>query len=166
MPTKEKASTIEMVKKEFDGATSVVVSHYRSLTVEEINDLRKRLRGVKAVHKVVKNTLAARAAKETKLESLVKYLEGPTVLTITKGDTAAAAKILIDFAKEHENLKIMGGVFEGKETSKEEIKAISLLPPREVLLTKLVCSLNSPLVRLVRVLNGPIQSLATVLKAV
>src|SRR4051812_8059326 len=109
MPTKEKEEKIAEVKKTFTGATSVIVSHFRSLTVEETNELRKKLRETKAVHKVVKNTLAARAAKETGLEALVSFLEGPTVLTVTKGDMSASAKVLMEFAKAHENLKIVGG---------------------------------------------------------
>jgi large subunit ribosomal protein L10 len=166
MPTKEKAAAIAEAKEIFAGATSVTVSHYSKLTVEEINELRSKLRKAKVVHKVIKNTLAIKAAKESNLEALVKFLEGPTVLTVAKGDISAPAKVLVDFAKDHENFKIRGGVVEGKEASVEDFKAIANLPSREVLLAKLAGSLNSPITGLVRVLSGPQTGLVRVLNGI
>lgn len=166
MPTKEKEIALADIKKAFTGASAVMVSHYSKLSSGEITDLRSKLRKTKAVHKVVKNTLAIRAARELNLEPLVKFLEGPTVLTIAHGDISAPAKVLMDFAKEHENLKIRGGVVDGKEASSEDLKAIAMLPSREVLLAMLARALNSPLTGLVRVLNGPITGLARALQGV
>ena len=166
MPTKEKEVALAAIQEEFKGAQSVMVSHYARLTVAEINELRSKLRAAKARHKVVKNTLAIKAARSAGLEPLVKLLEGPTVLTIARGDVSAPAKVLVDFAKEHENLKVLGGVVDGKEASLADLKAIATLPSREVLLGMLVRQLNAPITRLVRVLNGPIEGLARALNAV
>jgi large subunit ribosomal protein L10 len=166
MPTKEKEIALADIKKTFTGASSVMVSHFSRLTNEEITELRSKLRKTKAVHKVVKNTLAIRAARELNFEPLVKFLEGPTVLTIAHGDISAPAKVLMDFAKDHENLKVRGGIVEGKEASVEDLKAIANLPSREVLLGMLAGQLNAPITGLVRVLNGPITGFVRALNGV
>jgi len=166
MPTKEKEIALADIKKTFTGASAVMVSHFSKLTNEEITELRSKLRKTKAVHKVVKNTLAIRAARELNLEPLVKFLEGPTVLTVAHGDISAPAKVLMDFAKDHENLKVRGGVVEGKEASTEDLKAIANLPSREVLLAMLAGQLNAPITGLVRVLNGPITGFVRALNGV
>jgi large subunit ribosomal protein L10 len=114
----------------------------------------------------VKNTLAARAAKAEGLEFLVKWLQGPTVLTITKEDIVAPAKILMDFSKAHESFSVLRAMLEGQEASAQAVKEIASLPSREVLLAKLAGALNSPIVRLVRTLGRPIQGLATVMQAI
>jgi large subunit ribosomal protein L10 len=166
MPTKEKELAIAEMKEIFGKANSVMVSHTSRLTVAEATELRAKLRASKAIHKVVKNTLAIKAAQGSKFESLVKLLEGPTALTITAGDVSAPAKVLVDFAKEHENLKLRGGVVDGKEAGVEDLRAIATLPSREVLLAKLFGQLNAPISRLVQVLNGPPRGLVLALNAV
>lgn len=166
MPTKEKAVQIEWAKEQFEKSGGVVVSHYSGLTVEELNELRAKLRATGTTHKVVKNTLAKIAIKGTEREGLSEYLKGPAVISFLPEDFVAPTKVLADFAEKHEKLQILGGFFEGAAASAEEVIAISKLPSREELLTKLASTLNNPITGLVRVLNGNIQGLATALSAI
>ena len=166
MPTQEKKQVIDALTEELKNSDAVIVSHYRGMSVEQNNALRKKLREAGIRHKVYKNTLAKIAAKAAGKEEISEFLTGPTVVTLGSGDIVAPAKILVDFAKECDAFKVLGGVIEGKKASAEDVKAIASLPSREELLAKLLGSLNSPISGLVRVLNGPLQGLHTVLTAI
>ncbi len=166
MPTEEKARAIAEFGAVLKGATAVYVSRNTGLTVEEVTELRRQLRGVGAVHRVVKNTLAARAAAEAGIAGLEKFLSGPTVITVSKSDIVAPAKILTDFAKTHEKIQVVGGVVEGKATDPADVKAIAELPSKEQLVAKLLGSLQAPATGMVRVLNGPATNLVRVLQAI
>jgi large subunit ribosomal protein L10 len=166
MPNKENIAAVAAAKKDLEGAAAIYVSHNLSLNVEEATELRNRLRAAKATHKVIKNTLAAIAAKELGLEGVNSHLTGPTMLTICRGDIAAPAKVLVEFAKEHPHLAVVGGLLEGKVATKADIEAVATLPPREVLLARLCATLNSPITRFVRTINNPVRELAVVLNAV
>jgi large subunit ribosomal protein L10 len=166
MPTQEKAKTIAEVSAVLKGAAAVYVSRNNGLTVQEVTELRKQLRAVGAVHKVVKNTLAARAATEAGIHGLDAYLSGPTVVTISKTDIVAPARVLSNFAKDHEKIQIIGGVVEGKANNAADVKAIAELPSKEQLVSKLLGSLQSPTIGLLRVINGPATQLVRVLQAI
>jgi len=166
MPTKEKESELQNFREILQGAKAVLVSHTKGLSVSEVTELRKKLRDAGVTHKVVKNTLAKIAVREAKMEGLVKLLDGPTVISVSKGDIIAPAKILTAFAKDHDKLVILGGVIEGKDASAKDVVEISSLPSREELLAKMLGSLNSPITGLVRVLNGPIQGFVRALHAI
>ncbi len=166
MPTKEKAESIAEFGGVLKGATAVYVSRNAGLTVEEVTELRKQLRAVGAVHRVIKNTLAARAATEAGIPGLGTYLTGPTAVTISKADIVAPARILTAFAKTHEKIKVVGGVVEGINSSPADVQAIAELPSKEQLVSKLLGALQSPATRMVRVLNGPATNLVRVLAAI
>ena len=166
MPTKAKEEKIAVVKKHFEDSGAVVVSHNLGLTVEEVNELRSKLRAAGTAHKVVKNTLAKIAIQGSDHETLGEVLSGPTVLSFMPEDFVAPTKVLADFAKDHEKLQILGGFFEGAVASPEDVVAISKLPSREELLGQLVRTLNGPITGIVRVLNGPLQGFATALGAI
>ena len=166
MPTKEKEVELAKFREEIKGAKAVVVSHYSGMNVADVTQLRGKLREAGVTHTVVKNTLARIAAKEAGMESLVALLEGPTVVSISKSDLVAPAKVLVNFAKDHEKLVILGGVIEGKPATAQDIADISNLPSKEELVAKLLGSLQSPIMGLLRVINGPASSLARVLNAI
>jgi large subunit ribosomal protein L10 len=166
MPTKEKEESLKFFRAQLDGAKAVVVSHNQGLSVADVTELRAKLREAGVTHKVVKNTLARIAVKEAGMESLSKILSGPTVVSISKGDVVAPAKVLVNFAKDHEKLVILGGVIEGKPATAKEIAEISALPSKEELVAKLLGSLNSPVTGLLRVINGPATSLVRALNAI
>jgi large subunit ribosomal protein L10 len=166
MPTKEKEVELTKFRETIKGAKSVVVSHASGMSVAEVTELRKQLREANVTHTVVKNTLGRIAAREVQMEGLAKLLDGPTVISISKTDSIAPAKVLSAFAKTHEKLVILGGVIDGKDATAKDISEIASLPSREELLAKMLGSLQSPISGFVRVLNGPLQGFVRALGAI
>lgn len=151
MRQEEKQRVVEELHAAWSKANAGVMTHYRGLSVAEMSDLRRRLRQAQMSIQVVKNTLAKRAAEGTDFAVAEDLFTGPTA-TAFGADPVALAKELSDFAKEHESLEICGGVLDGKRVDQSDIKALASLPPREVLLAKLLGSLQSPMGGFVRTL--------------
>lgn len=147
-------------------AKAAFLADYRGLTVDQVNKLRTELRNVGVEYKVVKNTLLRLAAKDTSLECLDSYLQGPTAIAIATGDPVAPAKIMAEFAKTHAKFALKIGALDGKVLSIEDIRALAELPSREVLLAKLLGSLNAPASNMVGVLAAVPRSLVQVLAAI
>lgn len=166
MATKEKELTVQTLTEKFKKNNCVLLTEYRGLTVSEISELRSKLRPAKCEYNVVKNTLSKRALKGLKLDAFSELFEGPTAIAIDQGDPVQAAKILVDFSKEHAKLKIKAALLGDKLLSESEVKSLASLPSREVLLSKLVWLLKSPVQNLVYVLNGNTQKLVYVLEAI
>lgn len=137
----------------FDGAAAAVVADYRGLTVEQDTELRKKLREAGVSYKVYKNTMIRFAAKGTAFEALEPNLEGPTALAVSKTDATAPARILAEFAKKAEALELKGGVVDGVYYDAKAIKEIATIPSREILLGKLLGSIQSPITNFARVLK-------------
>ena len=148
-----KAPIVDEIKATIDGAASVVLVDYLGLTVEQDTKLRKNLRAEEITYKVYKNTLIKRAIEGTEFESLSKDLEGPTAIVVSKTDATAPARVIADFAKTANKLELKSGVVEGTYYDAEGIKVISQIPSREVLLSRLLGSLQSPIANLARVIN-------------
>ena len=134
-------------------AQSAVLVDYRGLTVEQDTKLRKEMREAGVTYKVYKNTYMNFAFKGTDFEALAPYLEGPSAIAVSKDEATAPARILGKYAKEIQALEIKGGVVEGTAYDANGISAIASIPSREVLLSKLLGSLQSPIANLARVLN-------------
>ena len=134
-------------------AQSVVVVDYRGLTVEQDTKLRKNLREAGITSKVYKNTLMNFAFKGTEFEGLAPYLEGPSAVAVSKDDATAPARILSEFAKTADKLEIKAGVVEGTVFDAAGMAAIASIPSREVLISKLLGSLQSPITNFARVMN-------------
>ena len=137
----------------FNGAKSAVVVDYRGLTVEQDTALRKKLREADVTYKVYKNTMIRFATKGTEFEALEPHLEGPTALAVSKSDATAPARVLAEFAKTAEKLELKGGVVEGTYYDAKGINVIATIPSREVLLGRLLGSMQSPIANFARVLN-------------
>tara|TARA_Y100000589_G_scaffold108382_1_gene103007 strand:- start:1463 stop:1975 length:513 start_codon:yes stop_codon:yes gene_type:complete len=120
----------------------LVVAHYKGLTVSEISDLRNKIRENNATFKVAKNTLTRRAIKETNFEKLDKFFVGPTSVAYSD-DAVGTSKVMIDYSKENENLKVIAGVMGDKELSIDEIKKLASLPSMDALRAKLLGLLAS-----------------------
>jgi len=135
---KEKELIVSNFSKKIEGYKAVVLTHYRGLNVEQINQLRKRLREEKVDYHVVKNTLMRQASKGTDLEKLNNYFEGPTAIAISYGDPILLAKVLSEFIKTQPSLEIKVGLIEGRVSPPEEVKALATMPSREVLLTQIL----------------------------
>ena len=148
-----KAPIVDEIKATIDGAASVVLVDYLGLTVEQDTKLRKNLRAEEITYKVYKNTLMKRAIEGTEFESLSKDLEGPTAIVVSKKDATAPARVIADFAKTASKLELKSGVVEGTYYDANGIQAISQIPSREVLLSRLLGSLQSPIANLARVIN-------------
>ena len=132
----------------------------------EITDLRRKLKKSGYLFKVVKNRLTKLALEKAGYEELNEYMTGPTALTIAESDPVAATKIISDFIKEHENLKLKVGLIEGALADEEQLKRIAKLPSRNVLLSEVVSCIQGPIRNLVYALKGVTNNLVYVIDAI
>jgi large subunit ribosomal protein L10 len=149
-----KKQIVEEIKEKFSKAKSAVVVDYRGLNVEEVTELRKKMREAGVEYKVYKNTMMRLAAKETGFGDLEGDLTGPNGVAFGYEDPVVPAKILNDFAKEHKNLELKAGVVEGQYCDLAKIQAIADIPSREVLLAKFLGSIKSPVSNLAYLLQA------------
>jgi len=166
MGIQEKEAVVSEIQKKFEMAKTVVLADYRGLNVEEVTELRKKMREAGIDYKVFKNTMTSRAAKAANIEGLDDYLSGPTALAFSNQDYVVPAKILADFAKDHKKLELKAGVLDGKVIDLESVKNLANLPSREVLLGKLAGLFQAPVRGLVTVLSGPLRNFAYAVEAV
>ena len=148
-----KQPIVEEISNSIKDAQAVVLVNYSGLTVEQDTQLRKNLREAGVVYKVYKNTMVNFAIEGTEFEGLKGCLEGPTGLAICKEDATAAARVLADFAKDAPALELKGGVVEGTFYDAEGIQVIAKIPSREVLISKFLGSIQSPIANFARVIK-------------
>lgn len=158
----KKIEQVEQLSNELKGVSSGIVAEFGKLTVEMDFELRKAVRSAGGKYRVVKNTLAERAAKGTPFETPVKDLAGRTSIAYTKGDIVALAKALTKYAKDNPELTFKAGVVEGRAIAAKEITALASLPSKEELYSKLLFLLNAPAQRLVTAMNAVGRNLAVV----
>lgn len=166
MTRADKEAEVKRIQDKIQGAPCVVLTEFRGLDVHELAELRKKLREKGVDYKVVKNTLTRIAADNLGLDELHEYLTGPTAIASATEDIVAPAKILFDFSKEHDALKIKGGILEGEVLDANRVGSLATLLSREELLANLLGGLNAPIVGLANVLNSPLQGLVGVLIAI
>lgn len=160
MNKEQKAATIEEIAAQIEAAEAIFAVDYRGISVPQASELRGKLRDADASFRIVKNRLTKLAAERAGEDRLAPLLEGPTALTFVRGDTAAAAKAITTFNKEHEVLTFKGGFMDGTELDEGAFKAIARLPGRDVLNGQIAGVIASPLTGLVRGLGSMIQGLA------
>lgn len=148
-----KKPVVDEISELLNGAKSAVLVDYRGLTVEEDTKLRKQLREANVVYKVYKNTMINFAVQGTEFEELSKHLEGPTAIAISKEDATAPARILHEFSKDATALELKAGVVEGTYYDNEGIKVIATIPSRDVLISKFLGSIQSPITNFARVIK-------------
>ena len=148
-----KKPIVEEISELLNGAASAVVVDYRGLTVAQDTELRKQLREAGVVYKVYKNTMINFAIEGTEFADLAQHLEGPTAIAVSKDDATAAASVLAKFAKTAEALEIKGGVVDGTYYDAAGMKQIASIPSREVLLSRLLGSMQSPVANFARVIK-------------
>ena len=166
MEREEKATSIAELREKLGDARGAVLTDFRGLSVAELTELRTLLRRSAVEYKVVKNTLAKLAIKDTSLAGLAAYLEGPTGIAISHADPVAASKAVTTWAKGRQTFSVKGGIVEGRVVGPREIAELASLPPREVLLARLAGAVQAPLQGLVQVLSAPLQGLVRVLEQV
>lgn len=140
----QKELQVNEVVEKLRASTCTVVADYRGLNVAQVTQLRKLLREANIEFQVIKNSLTRRATAQTELTELDQHLTGPTAIAFSNDDLVAPAKILTDFAKKNEALKVKGGVVEGRVVDFEQIKALASLPSRDGLLSMLLSVLQAP----------------------
>ena len=134
-------------------AQSVVLVDYRGLTVEEDTELRKQLRAAGVTYKVYKNTMMNFAFKGTDFEGLAPYLNGPSAMAYSTEDATAPARVIAEFAKKAKALEIKAGVVEGNVYDAKGMEVIASIPSRDVLISRLLGSMQSPMANFARVIN-------------
>src|SRR5438270_4018772 len=159
----QKAAAIAEIAQNIEEAAAVFAVDYRGISVPQAAELRAKLREADTRFRVVKNTLTERAADEAGAEALKPLLEGPTAFAFVRGDAAAAAKAIADYARATDLLPFKGGLMDGNPLTPDEIRAISRLPSRDALYAQLVGVVAHPIAGLARTLNALIGGLAVAL---
>jgi len=162
----EKETKVAEIHEELLQASSAVFLDYRGLNVEEISDLRGKLRNVSVDFQVIKNTLTRRAAEGTQYAAICDYLVGPTAAAISKTDPVAGFKVIEEFAKDNPKLKFKIAVIEGQTIDQTQMATLADLPPKEVLLGQLLGTMQAPVSGLVRLLAGTVTGLLNVLNGI
>jgi len=160
-----KIDALEAIKSKFAENKDFIFTDYRGLTVEQITDLRGKLRKQEAEYRVIKNRYAKLAFKQLEMPDVEDLLVGPTAMALMKDDASAVAKILFDFAKDAP-VSVKGAIVDGRVFSGVETEALSKLPSRDQLIAMLMSTMQAPLQNLVYAMNGTVQKLVRVMQAV
>jgi large subunit ribosomal protein L10 len=164
----QKQEQVAELKEKFSRAACVYVADYRGIGVESVNALRSRLHtdgGGDFEYRVMKNSVLRRAAADTDVASIVARFQGPTAVAISYGDPVGLAKILVEFAKDHEAFELKAGVLEGRAVEVSEIGTLATLPSMDELRGMLVGLIQAPATKLARLVSEPGAQLARVLAA-
>jgi large subunit ribosomal protein L10 len=161
----EKEQVIGELHEKMAKAKAAIVAEPKGLDVATVTDFRKKLRDQKVEYRVVKNTLAARAAKGTSLEPLAEKFVGPTAIVMSYDDVVVPAKLVVDFMKGRETFVIRTAVIEGKVIDAKGVQALAKMPGLQELRGQLAAMIAQPATKLVRMLGTPGQQLARVLGA-
>jgi large subunit ribosomal protein L10 len=162
----EKQTLIDELHAEFGKSPHAILVDFRGLAVPAVTEFRRKVRLSGSRYRVVKNSLALRAVKDTPLEGLAAKFENTTGVAYTGSDPVALAKVLVDFAKDHPQLVVKGGVVSGSQMlDAAGVKALSTMPSLPELRAKLLGLMSAPATQLVRLLSTPAGQLARVLKA-
>jgi len=147
---KEKQVIIDEIKEKLENAQSAVVIDYIGITVDEANEMRKKLREVNVDYTVYKNTLMKRAIAGTEYEELGQILAGPSAVAISNDDATAPARVLNDAIKEFKKMEFKGGIVEGNFYDAEALGKLAMIPSRDALIAKFMGSIQSPIGKAVR----------------
>lgn len=166
MNKQEKVTEIERLTEALKGGPPAILVNQHGLTVNQISSLRSKIRATSSRYRVIKNRLALRALKETPLEGLTEHLKGPTAIAYSQAEPAPMAKVIDEFAREHKGLEVKGGFVDGRVVGPDEIKILADLPPKPILVARLLSVLNAPMSKLLSVMNAPVRDLAIVMNEI
>ena len=164
MDRREKEDWVASLKQVLDESTLIVVTHYHGLTVAQMTDLRSQMRAFGATFKVTKNRLTRLALDGTKVQDLSTLFNGPTAIAYSS-DPVAAAKVAVKFAKENENLVVLGGSFNGQILDVDAVATLAKLPSLDELRGKVLALINTPATRITGILQAPAAQVARVISA-
>jgi large subunit ribosomal protein L10 len=162
----KKKKIVEELREKFSKSKVVIVTDYKGLDVSTINNLRTKLKDLDLEYKVAKNSLFVRGSEETDVALIKDIFRGPNAVALSYDDPVAPAKVLTEFSAAHKALEIKMGVMNGKVLDVKAIKALSLLPSREILLGLLLATMSSVPANFVRTLNAIPGQLLNVLTAI
>jgi large subunit ribosomal protein L10 len=166
MARPEKEDQVRLLTDKFKNAKVAVLTDYRGLTVAQLQDLRARLRTSDVEYRIVKNTLARRAAAEAGHESLQEELKGPMAIAFGYDELGAPVKLLGEFTRTTRlKVDIVGALVEGRVFGPDQVRQLAELPPRDVLIAQLLGTLQSPVSTLVATIQAPVQQLVGLLEA-
>jgi large subunit ribosomal protein L10 len=165
MPTEKKAKIVGDLEQTMAKSTIIVLSNYRGVTAPQITSARRKLKASNSEIKVVKNTLARLAASKAGKDALVKSLDGPLAITFGYGDVAATVKALVSAQADAEGLVIKGGLLGTVMYGKDQILSLATMPPRDVLLGRVLGQMNAPISRFVGVLASSMRGFMGILQA-
>ncbi|MGA7272930.1 MAG: 50S ribosomal protein L10, partial [Acidimicrobiia bacterium] len=154
MPRPEKVQAVAEIKERLEVAQAVFLTEYRGIAVQQMGDLRRRVRDAGGDYKVVKMSLARRAAEGLGIEGLTDEMVGPTALAFANADPVGVAKALSDYAKENDRLVIKLGLLADRLLRPEEVSKLAALEPRQVLLAKIAGAAKAPLANLAGMLTS------------
>lgn len=166
MKLEEKKQITEELHERFARSKIVILTDYKGLNVTDLNALRRKLREAGIEYRVAKNSLLARASENTEVVLMKDQFKGPSAVAMSFEDPVAPAKVLVDFAKENKKFEVKFGVLNGKVLDAKAIEALSALPSREVLLSKLLSVFNAVPTSFVRVISGVPRNFLNVLNAI
>jgi large subunit ribosomal protein L10 len=162
----QKAEQVDLITDKLKAAKVAVLTDYRGLTVSQIQELRSKLRGGSVEYRVVKNTLARRAASAAGHPDLESEIKGPIAIAFGYDDLGVPSRLINEFVRTTRlKLEVIGGLVEGRVFSKDQIKQLADLPSRETLIAQLLGTLQSPVAQLVGIMQTPVQQLIGVLNA-
>ena len=159
----KKVEQVEVLSAEIKDAGTAILATFKGLKAAQTEELRKTVRTAGGTYKVVKNTLAERAAEGSKIADGLKNLAGVTSIAYTKGDPVALAKALSKYAKDNPEFTFKAGIVEGKVVAIKDIEALANMPSKEEIYSKLLFLLTAPAQRLVTVMNATGRDLAVVI---
>jgi large subunit ribosomal protein L10 len=166
MKVQEKQAVVDQLTEKLRGANALYLTDFTGLNVKSITDLRRRLRAAGVEYLVVKNTLAERALEQSELPDIAEFFRGPTALVVGLDDPVAPAKVLADFAREHDNKPAFkAGIVEKRAVTAAQIVALAKLPPREQLLAELAGAFEAPMAQLAYVMQAKLYEMAGLLDA-
>jgi large subunit ribosomal protein L10 len=160
----EKPIVVEEIARVYKESPSVIIAHYHGLTVAQVSALRESLKVKNAGFKVVKNTLAKIAASKSGLGNAIDLFSGPTAIAYSK-DPVDVAKLVVEFSKTHEKLKIVGGIIDNQILNEHSIKELSKLPSLNELRGRIIGLLQSPATKIAGILQAPASSVVRVMQA-
>ena len=162
----QKQAYVEELAEKLKNSVAGVIVSYMGITVADDTALRRKLREAGVEYAVVKNSMLRRAADKVGLDGLDNVLEGSTALALSPTDHVAAAKILSEYAEKSKTFEIKAGYVEGKVIDAAGVAELAKMPPKEVLVAKVLGGLNAPISGFVNVLNGNIRGLVVALNAI
>lgn len=166
MKKSEKGRRIDVLEAELTKSTLGILTDYRGLKTPEMNALRRKMQESGGDYKVVKNTLAIKAAERINRQEITGIFTGPIAVAFGNGDVTQTAKVFSDFVRTSRiALTVKGGFMSGRTLTAQEITTLATLPPKQVLIAQVVGGIKSPLYSLVGVLSGPMRGLQGILQA-